>query len=291
MTYSNPQYLTTTRQLAEMLEKPPGNLLIFDITVSLVPNPPGYKAESGRSAYLKSHIPGAAFIDVIGELSDASSGLGFTLPGIAELQSAFRSAGINKSSQIVLYSSDHMMWASRVWWMLYSCGHSNVSVLDGGFSQWRDEGREVSDKTVMPNTPGDFTVRLDPERWSDKAAVVAAIDAEAVCTINALSPGVYSGEADMHYGRKGHIQNSQNVYYGEILKEGCFRDASELQKIFSDKGVLEKARVIAYCGGGISATIDALALALIGYKSVSVYDGSMSEWVRDESLALVLGAE
>jgi thiosulfate/3-mercaptopyruvate sulfurtransferase len=82
-----------------------------------------------------------------------------------------------------------------------------------------------------------------------------------------------------------------NVYYDEVLDQGCFRSADELKTLFGDKGVLDKSRVIAYCGGGISATIDALALTLIGHDNVAVYDGSMSEWVRDEDLPLVTGHE
>ena len=95
----------------------------------------------------------------------------------------------------------------------------------------------------------------------------------------------------MSYGRKGHIQNSKNVYYDEVLLNGCFKPAAELEELFQAKGVLAKPKVIAYCGGGISATIDALALKLIGHNDVAVYDGSMSEWVKDESLALIIGAD
>ena len=110
-----------------------------------------------------------------------------------------------------------------------------------------------------------------------------------VCTINALSPDVYSGEAKMNYGRKGHITNSINVFYDEVLKDGCFRSAEELTAIFKAKGTLDKPRTITYCGGGISATIDSLALALIGYENVAVYDGSMGEWAADEAMPLVEG--
>ena len=95
----------------------------------------------------------------------------------------------------------------------------------------------------------------------------------------------------MSYGRKGHIENSKNVFYDELLDDGCFRSAEAISQIFTDKGVLEKPRTIAYCGGGISATIDALALKLIGYEDVAVYDGSMGEWASDASLPLITGSE
>ena len=290
MSYSYPNYLISTEELADSLETNPDRLRIFDVTVNLIPSPPGYKAVSGLEDYEKEHIPGATFIDLARDLSDTSSPVVFTCPGEEMLQSAYRGYGINADSQVVFYSTGHMMWATRAWWMLHSSGHKNVAVLDGGFANWRREGRPLSDE-VLAAQPGDLEVSLNAARWADKHQVVTAINDAATCTINALSPGVYSGEADMHYGRRGHIENSKNIHYDEILDEGCFRSADALKTLFSDKGILDKSRVIAYCGGGISATIDALALTLIGHDNVAVYDGSMSEWVMDESLPLITGHE
>lgn len=290
MSYAQPDYLISTEQLAQAIADPSVKLRIFDVTVSLVPASTGYRAVSGFDDYEKGHIPGTAFMDLGRDLSDTSSGLGFTLPSAGHLQAAYRSAGIDDDCQVVFYSSGHMMWATRAFWMLHSCGHQRVSVLDGGLRKWQTEGREVESETPVWQ-PGDFTVNLNQARWADKAITLAAINDSEVCTINALSPGVYSGEAEHHYGRKGHIENSKNVHYDDVLHEGCFRPADELEALFSSRGVLEKPKVIAYCGGGISATVDALALLLIGHDNVAVYDGSMSEWVRDESLPLVLGHE
>lgn len=288
MTYARPEYLISTAQLADAIADPTAGLRIFDVSVTLVPASTGYRSAAGIDDYLQAHIPGTAFMDLAGDLSDTTSGLGFALPSAEHLEVAYRAAGIGDESQVVFYSTSHMMWATRAWWMLHSCGHRNVAVLDGGFAKWQREQRAV--ETATPEwSPGNFSVNLDAERWASQAMTLAAIDDERVCTINALSPEVYSGDAEHHYGRKGHIPNSQNVHYAEILNEGCFRPAAELKALFAAKGVLEKPKVIAYCGGGISATVDALALTLIGHDNVAVYDGSMSEWVRDENLPLVEG--
>lgn len=290
MTYVRPDYLISTSQLADAMADPDNRLRIFDVSVTLVPASAGYRAVSGIDDYRQGHIPGAAFMDLARDLSDTTSGLGFTLPSAEHLEAAYRAAGIDDDSQVVFYSSTHMMWATRAWWMLHSCGHERVAVLDGGFAKWKAEERPVD--TAVPDWPeGNFTVNFNKQRWADQAMTFAAIDDGDVCTINALSPDVYSGEAEHHYGRKGHIRNSKNVHYAEVLEDGCFKPAAELQALFAEKGVLEKPKVIAYCGGGISATIDALALTLIGHDNVAVYDGSMSEWVRDESLPLVTGPE
>lgn len=288
MTYTHPDYLISTADLAETLKANPDGLQIFDATVNLVPAAKGYKAVSGLEDYQKAHIPGSAFLDLIKDLSNTASSFGFTLPADNKLQAAYRAAGINNDSQIVLYSTGHMMWATRAWWMLYSMGHKNVCVLDGGIAKWNAENRATTKQT--PSHPaGDFAVARDTARWADKAQVLAAVHDGDTCTINALSPGVYTGDAKMSYGRKGHIENSLNVFYDEVLNDGCFKSPEALKTLFAEKGILDKPRVIAYCGGGISATIDALALTIIGHPNVAVYDGSMSEWAADESLPLITG--
>tara|TARA_R110002072_G_scaffold1780_1_gene14582 strand:+ start:11235 stop:12110 length:876 start_codon:yes stop_codon:yes gene_type:complete len=289
MSYANPNYLIPTDDLATAMATEPENLRIFDVTVTLVPSPPGYKAVSGLADYQKGHIAGAQFLDLPKDFSDPDSKFNFMMPTAEYIQAAYRKTGINNESKVIFYSTGHPMWATRAWWMLHSCGHKNVAVLDGGFAKWQSEARVVSTDVVTDIVPGNFTAKLNSSLWADKDKTFAAISDTDTCTINALSPGVYSGEADMNYGRKGHIENSLNIFYEEVLENGCFRSAEELKNLFTSRGVLDKKQVIAYCGGGISATIDALALKLIGYEDVSVYDGSMGEWVRDESLPLITG--
>jgi thiosulfate/3-mercaptopyruvate sulfurtransferase len=289
MAYTHPQHLISTQGLADALSQNAEKLKIFDVTVTLVPKRPGYKAVSGVDDYSTAHIPGSAFMDIGRDFSDTTSGLGFTLPSAEHLQRAYRAAGIDDDSQVVFYSSGHMMWATRAWWMLHSCGHKNVAVLDGGLAKWQAEDRTLSIEGAN-GKHGEINVQLNADRWTNKAQTAAAIDDGEVCTINTLAPGVFSGDADMHYGRKGHIKNSKNLYYETLMTAGCFKPAAEIKQLFEENGVLEKPRVIAYCGGGISATIDAMALTLIGHENVAIYDGSMSEWAKDEQLPLVTGA-
>ena len=288
MSYAHPEYLISPEELAADLDHP--NRRIFDATVFLGRSPSGgYRAESGLEKYGQGHIPGAAFLDLIEAASDTSTGLGFTLPPAAQLEALFRSLGVSDDSEVVLYCTGHMMWATRGWWLFHYCGHRHVRVLNGGFQAWRDGGFPVV--TERPEHPaGTFTARPRPELFADRDAVLAAIGDASVCTVNALSPDVHSGESDMSYGRKGHIAGSVNVFYDELLEEGRFRDVDGLRTALEAKGLLSAPRVISYCGGGISATIDAFACLLAGQERVAVYDGSMSEWVRDESLPMETGA-
>lgn len=281
--------LVSTGWLASHLDDP--GVRIFDATVHLRPAQPGpYRVESGRADYEAGHIPGAAFVDLARDLSDPSAPLGFTRLKGEALRAALGAAGIDPGLKIVCYSTSTPMWATRLWWVLRSAGFMDVAVLDGGFARWAAEGRAVESGTrTYPATEVRITER--PDAWADRQDVLAAIDDDGVCTVNALPAGVHSGEADVNYGRKGHIKGSRNVPYAALLDaDGLYRSDEDLRGLFEGVGALQRPRVIVYCGGGISATMDALALTRLGHPCVAVYDGSMSEWTRDPDLPMETGA-
>lgn len=288
MSYAHPEYLIEPDALQAALGDP--GLKIFDTTVHLVPAETGYRAESGLADYEQAHIPGAAFLDQIRAVSDTTTGLGFSLPDADALQAGLRAAGISQGDRVVVYSTGHMMWATRAWWLLHYAGLDQVAVLNGGFAGWQEAGH-ATDTGSSAYPTGDVTVSVRSHRFVDQAQVLAAIGDASICTVNALAPDVYTGDAKMSYGRKGHITGSVNVHYDDLLDGNRFRPAEALHGSLSAKGLLDADRVIAYCGGGISATIDALACLLVGKDQVAVYDGSMSEWVRDESLPMTTGSE
>jgi thiosulfate/3-mercaptopyruvate sulfurtransferase len=252
-------------------------------------NPGPYSIESGRADYEAAHIPSAAFADLSAELSDAGSPLRFTLPPVAQLEAALSALGLGNGDDCVLYSSGSPMWATRLWWMLRSLGFDAL-VLDGGLAKWRAEGRPLV--TGSERYPaGAFHARPRNGLWADKAEVRCSIGDGAVCTINALSASAHAGTAAVHYGRPGHIAGSVNVPYASLLDaDGTFVPPERLRAAFETAGALAKPRVICYCGGGISATMDALALTLLGHGNVAVYDGSLSEWVLDPELPMAIGS-
>ena len=289
MPYIHPEYLVTAQGLAERLDDP--KLRILDATVFLKPAPSGvgYQAEAGLAKFQSGHVPGALFLDLIEAASDTSTGLGFSLPPPSQLQAVFRSLGVDDDSEVVFYSTGHIMWATRAWWLLHYCGHPRGRVLSGGFKAWRAGGHPVS-TDVKTHPPGTFNARPVESLFADKDAVLAAIADAEVCTVNALSPEVHAGEGDFTYGRRGHIAGSVNVFYDQLLNDGHFKESEALREALNAKGLLEAPRVIAYCGGGISATVDAFACLLLGHPNVTVYDGSMAEWVRDPSLPMETGS-
>lgn len=264
---------------------------LFDVTVHLRPATPGpYRIESGRADYEAAHIPGAAFLDLAADLSDTTSSLNFTHLPADRLAAALGRSGVGAADRVIAYSSTTPMWATRLWWMLRAAGFENVAVLDGGLPAWKSAGRplEGGSRNYPAATPPRLTDR--PGAWADKSEVLAAIGDGGVCTINALSPSLHSGESATNYGRKGHIKGSVNLPYASVVDDlGRYVSDARLRELFEGVDAMQRGRVICYCGGGISATMDALALTRLGHPSVAVYDGSMSEWTRDPTLPMETG--
>lgn len=282
--------LVSVDWLASHLDRP--QLRIFDTTVHMQHKPGGgYLTESGYEDWRKAHIPGAGFLDLAGEFSDPDSEIPFTMPSPERFCQLAAEHGVSDDSAVVLYSHGPVMWATRAWWMFRSVGFDNVAVLDGGWQAWSGGNRPVS--SGLDAYPcGQLHPKPQPHLWADREEMQANQQGKGVCTLNALAPTVYSGE-DNRYGRPGHIPGSYNVFNGDLLdpESGRFLERDAIREKFKASGALTAERVVVYCGGGISATVDALALLLLGHGNVAVYDGSMSEWVRDEDLPLTLGSE
>ncbi|MES2716193.1 MAG: rhodanese-like domain-containing protein [Pseudomonadota bacterium] len=281
--------LISTQDLADRLAAAPGGrpLRLFDVTTHLRPATPGpWAVESGRADHLAAHIPGAAYLDLQADLSDAGSPLRFTQPGPARLAVALAAAGLGDGDDCVLYSSSHPMWATRVWWLLQSIGIA-AQVLDGGLPLWRNQGRPLASGASAYPAAALLTPRPQPARWADKQDVLLAIGNPRVCTLNALSQALHSGQAGMHDGRPGHILGSVNLPYSALLDDqGRFLPAEQLRAALDQVGALTASRVLCYCGGGIAATLDAMALHLVGHGNVAVYDGSLQEWAADPTLPM-----
>ncbi len=283
--------LITTEELARRLGAPA--VRVFDCTTYLRPRTdgqPGYISESGRANYDKGHLPGAAFLDLAGELSDTSSKLRYTLPPLETLTRTFAAKGIGHGTFVVLYSHATPTWATRIWWMLRAVGFDDAAILDGGLDKWKAEGRPLETKeTIHP--PATLTLRGRPEIFVDKNDMKAAIGKPGTLTLNALSHDQHKGTGGVTYGRPGRITGSCCVPAASLFgPDKTLKPINELRAAFDGVGAAPDKRVLVYCGGGIAASLDAFVLtALLGHKNVSVYDNSMQEWSKDSSLPMETG--
>lgn len=288
--FHDPEALVSGDWLERHLHDP--DLRIYDCTTYLAyeeGGPRPYRVVSGREDFDAGHIPGSVHLDLQKEFSVEDSPYRFTLPPAVSVAQAFEHHGVGDGTRVVLYSRKGMQWASRFWWMLRWLGFDNAALLDGGYDKWVADGRPVStEQSHYP--PGSLSVNPRPELFVGKDAVLAAIGDTGSCTINALSPELHSGE-NPRYGRPGRIPGSTNAPAMAQLNPETLEvlDPETVADHFAAAGADPSKRIIAYCGGGIAATLDAFLLHQLGFRDIAVYDNSMSEWATDDSLPIETG--
>src|SRR5512147_1437479 len=151
------QPLVETDWLQGHLEDP--DLRVLDCTVFLRPVEGGVRPESGRAQWEQSHIPGAGFADLLGDLSDRNTNLPIMMPPAAQFADAMERYGVSDDSRVVLYDAGTSVWATRVWWMLRAFGFEHAAVLNGGWKKWTAEGRPTSSGPAPARARGRFTAR------------------------------------------------------------------------------------------------------------------------------------
>ena len=283
-----PDAIVESDWLATHLDDP--KLRIFECTTYLRytdndPNLP-YIVESGHADYETAHIKGAAFFDLQNELSNPDSPYRFTLPEYADLAGRFAEKGVGDDTRLILYSRGGNQWSTRIWWMLRSVGFDNAAILNGGWEKW-DAEKRLTESGGREYPSASLTANPRPELFVGKDEVLAAIGDAGICTLNALSADMHSGE-NPRYGRAGRVPGSVNVPAASLFNQNdkTFLPLEAVQNVFDSVGISRDQRVINYCGGGIAATLDAFLLHQLGYENLTVYDDSMSQWATDESLPI-----
>lgn len=281
-----PDTLVTPAWLAAHLDEP--DLIILDCTVVVEQDERGgMRTVNGRPGFEAGHIPGAAFADLQGALSDDDGPFQYTLPSPEALAAAMEALGVGDGRRVVLYDRTYSVWAARVWWMLRWIGFDDAALLDGGLNGWKAGGHPVSTETTPPR-PGELTVALRPDVFAVMDEVREAIGQDDTQLVDSLPPGHYRGEFAM-YGRPGHIPGATNVSAFAVLDEaGRYRSRADLNALLTGE---RDERSITYCGGGIAASSVAFAMTRAGFEDVAVYAASLEEWAADPANPLVTGPE
>ncbi len=243
--------------------------------------------DKGRASYLQSHIPGAVFADVHDDLSGpplTDQGR-HPMPSTDHLNALFCRLGINSSSQVIAYDATQGAFAGRLWWLLRYMGHTRVAVLDGGWQAWQEAGlpERSGDET---NASGRFT-GIPQSEW------LVTVDAVPDCKllVDSRDPARYQGQVEPIDKTAGHIPGAINHFWQQNLQDnGRFKDARELQQQFS-RLFAETAPedVVFYCGSGVTACHNLLALAHAGMMPAKLYAGSWSDWCSDSSRPVTTG--
>ena len=219
--------------------------------------------------YLQGHIPSAAFCDQ--ELfSDMDNKYEYMALSVAQLSEQIGRAGISQDSEVIFYASGVLPAATRAWWLLRYAGHNKVRVLNGGLDAWIKAGGQLEQ---VPNNyePTIFEGEPRPAMFASKEEVLAAMEDRSICVEYTLPPEMYGG---------AYIPGSTFVPISDFMvKMDSFLRGETFLPRFKEKS--SHKRIITYCGGGIAATVNAIAHLIAGHDDVAVYDGSLIEWMGE----------
>ncbi|MEF3304587.1 sulfurtransferase [Paenibacillus sp. GYB003] len=261
-------------------------LVLADVRFS--PKEPRY----GRDAYDKDHLPGAVFVDFKAGLTDPAREHGgrSPLPTVQRLAGLFGGIGIDRSTTVVVYEDGNGPAAARLWWVLTYLGHDDVRVLDGGYRAWTAAGLPVTGEKPEPERR-EFVPAVRPELLADVDEVRAALSRPGeAALVDARDNNQYLGLEAPFDPVAGRIPGAVHYFWKDGLNEdGSWKTAEQLRERF---GALSASKeIIVYCGSGISATPNVLALREAGFRNVKLYAGSWSDWISYEDNPIATGEE
>jgi thiosulfate/3-mercaptopyruvate sulfurtransferase len=232
-----------------------------------------------RAEFRVAHVPGAVFFDIDG-IADHSTPLPHMLPTADAFADAVGALGVGSGDRVVVYDTRGVVSAARVWWTFRAFGHEAVAVLDGGLPKWKAEGRPIESGETKPARRVLRATR-QPALVRDIDAMRANLGTRREQVLDARSAGRFAAtEAEPRAGlRGGHIPGSLNLPSDTLMRsDGTLLPAAELRKRFEAAGIQFDRPVTTTCGSGITASVLAFALHLLGHPRVAVYDGSWTEW-------------
>jgi len=278
MTYST---LVSSDTLHQQLNHP--DWIIVDCRFSLA------DTEAGAKAYRHGHIPNARYAHLDKDLSSAITD--FTgrhpLPNFALLAKKLGDWGISNTSQVVAYDDAGGAFAGRLWWLLHSLGHDKVAVLDGGIKHWQKQGLPIT--TTLPKVkPATFRPYLNEAAWLSALQVQNSTAKKSICLIDARTPERYRGEQEPIDPVAGHIPYALNrAFQLNLDSNGLFLPSGQLCEQFKRLiGSAEPEQVVHYCGSGVTACHNLLAMEYAGLTGSKLYAGSWSEWIRNKNRAV-----
>jgi thiosulfate/3-mercaptopyruvate sulfurtransferase len=246
----------------------------------------------GEQQYAEGHVPGAVYAHLDRDLSGMKTGTNgrHPLPDPIELGLKCGTWGLAPGIQVVAYDQDTGMFASRLWWLLRWIGHKSVAVLDGGYAKWTREGRATR-TGIEKRTRTEFQIERQSQMITDASAMKELTIRSDWRMLDARAAERYRGEVEPLDKKAGHIPTARNHPFLSNLDEaGTFRTPEELRERFkASMGPVPSDQIVCYCGSGVTACHNLLAMEHAGLKGAKLYPGSWSEWSSDDSRPVETG--
>lgn len=276
------KHLISAEQLINRLNNKQNNTKIIDVRFKLDDE------DAGRKLYLKSHIPGAVYLDLNKDLSGRAEkhGGAHPLPDFPTFIQKLGNIGIDDETTVVIYDEGNDMFAARLWWLLEAIGHKKVYILEGGFKRWVEDDNEVTPE-LPALTPKTYTAHFQDEKIVGMETVREKV-AAGTKLIDSRTEDRYLGDFEPLYSKAGHIPGAKNYSWKAVLSdEGEWLKGESLKKHFA--AFDQEEEIIVSCGSGVSACVNILALQAAGYKNIKLYPGSFSDWISYDENEIELG--
>lgn len=257
------------------------DLVILDVSAPMPTQHIDY-----QSLYFERHIPHAHFFD-LDEVADKTTSLPHMLPSDALFSETLTQLGISNTTTVILYDQGNLFSAPRGWWTLTTLGCRNVHILAGGLHAWVEAGFETEQgEAIKVPTQTPFIVERHAQRYANKQQLIDNLETKQKQMIDARSADRFYGRApEPRPGlRSGHIPDSKNVPWNELVTNGQLKSNAELKQIFEHAGIDLSQPIIVTCGSGMTAAILFLALTVLGCQSIALYDGSWAQWGAESAL-------
>ena len=279
-------HLVSTQWLEEHLNDPA--VIVIDVRGYVVTRQvaPGVEEADYKGAcqeYMGGHIPGASYVDWTADIIDPDDPVSVQIALPDRFAEEMGKRGVGNDTHVIAVDHAGGQFATRLWWALKYYGHDNVSVLDGGYLRWNEEERPLVEGPVTPDRQV-FVPKCRPEWRKSAADVLKLIGSPDVQLLDVRDRGQFSGER-RRGPRGGHIPGAKSLPRELFLKPGCgFKAIEEIAEIVKSEGVTPEKPIVAYCNGGVAATVALFHLDRLGFKNLSNYDGSWNEWTERNDL-------
>ncbi|WP_453992754.1 sulfurtransferase [Bacillus nitroreducens] len=246
----------------------------------------------GQQQYQESHIPGAYYFDLEKQLSAPVSEHGgrHPLPDMKQFKGEIEKVGIDRSKTVIAYDGGEGQFASRFWWLLTYLGHDKVYVLNEGYAGWVEAGYPTTSE-IQQEESASFEVNIRSDMLATYEEVKEVVDQKkhSPILLDSRDESRFLGEVEPIDRIAGHIPGALNKCWVDGLEKGSFKSSEEQKKRFSDLNVDDE--IIVYCGSGVTATPNFIALKMAGFRNVKLYAGSYSDWVSYEENPVAKGKE